>query len=119
MKSFLKYNDIEISKHSEGKSVYAERFVRTLKNEKIFKTSMYIDKLDNTVNKCNNTYHSAIKMKLVDVKSGTYIKSSKEIINKDHKFKIGDIIRISKYKKFFAKGYVPNCFEEVFVVKRI
>ena len=69
---------------------------------------MYIDKLDDIVNKYNNTYHSAIKMKPVDGKSSTYIDSSKEINYKDRKFKIGHIVRISKYKNIFAKGYVAN-----------
>ena len=58
-------------------------------------------------------------MKPVDVKSNTYIDSSKEINNKDPKFKIGDIVRISKYKNIFAKGYVPNWSEEVFVIKKL
>ena len=58
-------------------------------------------------------------MKLVDVKPGTYIDSSKEISNEDPKFKIGDIVRISKYKNIFAKGYVPNWSEEVFVIKKV
>ena len=71
-------------------------------------TSMYIDKLNDTVNKCNNTYHKTIKMKPVDVKSSTYINSSKEINDKDPKFKIGDIVRISQYKNIFAKGYVSK-----------
>ena len=57
--------------------------------------NVYIDKLDNIVNKYNNTYHRTIKMKTC---SKTYIDSSKEINNKDPKFKIGDIVRISKYK---------------------
>ena len=57
----------------------------------------YIDKLDYIVNKYTNTYHSTIKMKPVDVKSSTYIDSSKEINDQDPKFKIGDIVRISKY----------------------
>ena len=89
------------STHNEGKSVIAERFIRTLKN-KIYKymtsisKNVYIDKLDDIVNKYNNTYHSTIKMKPVDVKSNTYINSSKEINDKDPKFKIGDIVRISK-----------------------
>ena len=69
---------------------------------------MYIDKLDDIVNKYRNTYHSTIKMKPVDVKSSTYIDSSKQINDKDPKFKIGDILRILKYKNIFAKGYVPN-----------
>ena len=81
--------------------------------------NIYIDKLDDIVNKYNNTYHSTIKMKPVDVKSNTYIDSSKEINDKDPKFKIGDIVRISKYKNIFAKGYVPNWSEEVFVIKKV
>ena len=72
------------STHNEGKSVIAERFIRTLKN-KIYKyitlisKNAHIDKLDDIVNKYINTYHSTIKMKPVDVKSSTYIDSSKEI----------------------------------------
>ena len=56
--------------------------------------NVYIDKLDDAVNKYNNVYHSTNKMKPVDVKSNTYIKSSKEINDEDRKFKIGDIVRI-------------------------
>ena len=78
-----------------------------------------IDKLDDIVNKYNITYHRTIKMKPNDVKSRTYIDSSKEIDNKDPKFKTVDIIRISKYKNIFAKGYVPNWFEEVFLIKKV
>ena len=101
------------STHNEGKSVIAERFIRTLKN-KIYKymtsilKNVYIHKLDDIVNKQNNTYHSAIKMKPADVKSSAYIDSSKENNNKDPKFKIGDIVRIAKYKNIFEKGYVSN-----------
>ena len=89
------------STHNEGKSVIPERFIKTLKNE-IYKymtsipKNVYVDKLDDIVNKQNNTYHSTIKMKPVDVKSNTYIYSSKEINDKDPKFKIDDIVRISK-----------------------
>ena len=78
---------------------------------------VYTDKLADMVNKYNNTYHSTIKMKPVDVKSSTYIDSSKEINDKDLKFKIGDLVRISKYKDIFAKGYVPNWSEEEFMIK--
>ena len=89
------------STHNEGKSVVAERFIRTFEN-KIDKymtsisKNVYIDKLDNIGNKYNNRYHTTIKIKLIDVKSNTYIDSSKEIKNKDPKFKIGDIFQISK-----------------------
>ena len=81
--------------------------------------NVYIDKLDDIVNKYNITYHRTIKMKPNDVKSRTYIDSSKEIDNKDPKFKTVDIIRKSKYKNIFAKGYVPNWFEEVFLIKKV
>ena len=58
-------------------------------------------------------------MKLVDVKSSTYIDSSNEIDDEDSEFKIGDIVRISKYKNIFAKDYVPNWSEEIFVITKV
>ena len=119
MKLFFQDNDIEIySTHNEGKSVTAERFIRTLKNI-IFKymtsipKNVYIDKLDDIVNKYNNTYHSTFKMKPVDIKSSTYTDSRKENNEKVPKFKIGDTVRISKCKNIFAEGYIPNWSEEV------
>ena len=110
------------SVHNEGKSVVAERFIRTLKN-KIYKymtsKNVYIDKLDGIVNEYNNTYHRTIKMKPVDVKNNTYIDFKKGVNDKDSKFKVGDRVRISKYKNIFAKGYTPNWSEEVFIVSKI
>ena len=81
--------------------------------------NVYIDKLDDRVNKYNNTYHRTIKMKPADVKPSTYIDSRKEIHYQDPKFKISDIVRRLKYKNIFAKGYVPNWSEEVFVIKKL
>ena len=88
----VRKNDIELYwTHNEEKSVIAERFIRTLKR-KIYKymtsisKNVCVDKLDDIVNKYNNTYHSTIKMQPVDVKSSTYIDSSKEINDKDPKF---------------------------------
>ena len=110
--------------YNEGKSVVAERFIRTLKT-KIYKymtaisKNVYIDKLDDIVNEYNNTYHRAIKMKPVDVKDNTYIDFEKEVNNKDPKFKIGDHVRISKYKNILAKRYTPNWSEEFFVIKKV
>ena len=105
--------------YSTNNEVIAERFIRTLKN-KIYKYMNEIhDELGDIVNKYNNTYHSTSKVKPVDVKSKTYIDSSKEINNNDPKFKIGDIVRISKYKNIFAKGYTPNWSEEIFVIKKV
>ena len=80
---------------------------------------VYIDKLNDIVHKYNNTYHRTIKMKPVDVKSNTYIESSKEINNKDPKFEIGDTVRILDYKNIFVKCYIPNWYEEVFVIKKV
>ena len=124
-KKWLKDNDIVMySKNNEGKSVVAERFIRTLKS-KIYKhmtsisKNVYIDKLNDIVDEYNNTYHNTIKMKPIDVKDNTYINTDKEINNEDPKFKVGDRLRISKYKNIFAKGYTPNWSEEVFVIKKV
>ena len=124
-KKWLPDNDIVMySTRNEGKSVVAERFIRTLKS-KIYKymtsisKNVYIDKLDDIVNEYNNTYHTTIKMKPIDVKDNTYINTDKEINNKDPKFKVGDRVSISKYKNIFAKDYTPNWSEEVFVIKKV
>ena len=109
--------------HNEGKSVDAERFIRTLKT-KIYKymtsvsKNVYIDKLNDIVNECNNKCHRTIKMKPVDVKHNTYINFEKQVNDKDPKFKAGDQVSISKYKNNFATGYTPNWSEEVFVIKK-
>ena len=124
-KKWLRDNNIFMySIHNKGKSVVAERFIRTLKS-KIYKymtsisKNVYIDRLDDIVDEYNNTYHTTIKMKPIDVKDNTYINADKEINKKDPKFKVGDYVRISKYKNIFAKGYMPNWSEEVFVIKRV
>ena len=124
-KKWLRDNDIVMySTHNEGKSVATERLIRTLKS-KIYKhmtsvsKNVYVDKLDDIVNEYNNTYHTTSKMKPIDVKDNTYINISKKINYKDPKFKVGDRVRISKYKNIFSKGYMPNWSEEVFVIKKV
>ena len=105
----MKINNIEIySTYNEGKSVLAERFIRTLKN-KIFKhvtaisKNIYFDVLNYIVDKYNNTVHRTIKMKPIKV-TGDYYAEYNEIANKKNpKFKVGDNVRISKYKNIFAK----------------
>ena len=115
-KKWLKYND-----NDEGKYVVAERFIRTLIN-KIYtymtaiSKNVYIDKLDDIVNEYN---HRTIKMKPVDVKDNTFLDFEKEVNDKDPNFKIGDHVKISKYKNIFAKGYTPNWSEEVFVINTV
>ena len=112
------------STHNEGKSVVAKRFFKTLKN-RIYKhitsmsKSVYIDKLDDIVNECNNTYHRTIKMKPIDVEDETHIDSIEEVNGKDPTFKIGDHLRIPKYKNIFAREYTPNWSEEGFVIKKV
>ena len=81
--------------------------------------NVYTDKLNDIVNKYNNIYHSTIKMKPVDVKSNTYIDSREEVNNKNPKFKIGGIVRISKYNNIFSKVDIPNWSEEVFVITKV
>ena len=89
--------------YNEEKRAVAERFIRTLKT-KIYKymtsisKNVYIDKLDDIVDEYNNTYHRTIKMKPADVKDNTYIDFKKEVNDKYPKFKVGDHVRISKYK---------------------
>ena len=122
---FLKINNIEMySTYNEGKSIVAERFIRTLKN-KIFKhmttisKNVYIDVLNDIVNKYNNTVHRTIKIKPIDVTNDSYVEYNEDSNKKNPKFKVGDHVRISKYKNIFAKRYVPNWSEEVFIVNKI
>ena len=121
---WLSDNDINMySTYNEGKSVVAERFIRTLKS-KLYKhmtatgKNVYYDILDDVVNKYNNTKHSTIKMKPIDVKNNkrVYIDEHNE---KDSRFKAGDRVRISRYKNIFAKGYTPNWSKEIFIVNKI
>ena len=112
------------STYNEGKSVVAERFIRTLKN-KIFKhmtgisKNVYFDVLDDVVNKYKSTVHRTTTMNPIEVTADSYAKYNKDFNKKDPKFKIGDNVRISKYKNIFAKGYTPNWSEEVFVIIKI
>ena len=98
-KNWLQDNDTEmLSTHNEGKSVVADRSIRTLKN-KIYKymtsiSNVYIDKLDDIVNEYSKTYYRTIKLKPIDVKDNTYIDFGKEVNDKNPKFKVGDLVRI-------------------------
>ena len=110
--------------HNEGKSFFAERFIRTLKS-KIYKhmtavsKNVYIDKLDDITNESKILYHRTIKMKPIKVENDTYVDSIKEVNDNDPKFKVGDHVRISKYKNIFAEGYTPNLSEVMFVIKEV
>ena len=121
------------STYNEGKSVVAERFIRTLKN-KLYKhmtatgKNVYYNVLDDVVNEYNNTKHSTIKMKPIDVKDSNkrvYIdqhneKDMTKSSSLEHsRFKVGDRVRISKFKNIFSKGYTPNWSKEIFIVDKI
>ena len=112
------------STFNEGKSVGGERFIKTLKS-KIYKhmttigENVYFNNLDDTVDKYNNSIHTSIKMKPKDVADDSFVKYSEETNKKSPKFKVGDNVRISKYKNIFAKSYTPNWSEEVFVVNKV
>ena len=96
------------STYNEGKSVFTERSIITLKN-RIYKSltsiskNVYTDKLNDIVNKYNNTYHKAIKMKPVNVKSNTHTDSSKEINGKGPKIRVSGIVITLKYKSFLKR----------------
>ena len=132
-KKWLSDNNIIIySTYNEGKSVVAERFIRKLKN-KLYKhmtasgrNVYYV--LDDIVNEYNNTKHSTIKMKPKDVKNynkRVYIDehnekdTTKSSSSELSRFKVGDRVRISKFKNIFAKGCTPNWSREIFIVKKI
>ena len=124
-KKWLSDNDIIMySTYNEGKSVVAERFIRISKN-KLYKhmtatgKNVYYDVLDDVVNKYNNTKHSTIKMKPIDVGDNNKRVYIDEHNEKDSKFKAGDRVRISRYKNIFAKGYPPNSSSEIFIVDKI
>ena len=119
-------SDIDIIMHStynEGKSVVGERFIRTLKN-KLYKhmaatgKNVYYVVLDDIVNEYNNTKHNTIKMKPKDVGDNkrVYIDKQNE---KDNRFKVGDRVRISKFKNIFAKGYTPDWSTEIFIINKV
>ena len=124
-KKWLSDNDIIMySTYNESKSVVAERFIRTLKS-KLYKhmtaigKNVYYDVLDNVVNKYNNTKHSTIKMNPIDVGDNNKRLYIDEHNEKDSRFKVGDRVRISKFKNIFAKGYTPNWSSEIFIVDKI
>ena len=81
--------------------------------------NVYINKLDDIVNEYNNTYHTTIKMKPIDVKDNTYINTDKETNDKDPKFKVGDRVRISKYKTFLLKATLQIGLKKYLLLKKL
>ena len=120
LKSWLQNNNAETYwTHNEWKSFAAARFIGTFMN-KIYKymtsisKNVFIKILCDILKKYKNAYNRTIKMKPVNVKSITYINFDKENDYKDPKFKVGDCVKISEYKKYFCKRLnskvVPRSF---------
>ena len=80
--------------------------------------NVYFDVLDDTADRYNNTCHSTVNMKPIDVKSNSYSEYNVDSNEKDPKFQVGDHVKISKYKNILANGYTPNWSEEVFVISK-
>ena len=111
------------STYKEGKSAVAERFIKTLKN-KIFKhmtaisKNICFDALDDIVNKYNNTVYRTIKMNPIDVTSDSFAEYNEDSNLKNPKCKVGEHVKISKYKNIFAKRYASNWSVEIFIVSK-
>lgn len=129
--TLLETNNIKFftSKNQEIKCSIVERFNRTIKS-KIWKyfsanrTYSYIDIIDNLVDGYNKSYHRSIKMAPENVSIENEVLVRKNLYgniqtNKQPIFEIGDKVRVSKLKKLFEKGYLPNWSEEIFFVKQI
>ena len=81
--------------------------------------NVYMNKLDDIVNEYSNTHHRTMKMTPADVKDNAYIDFKKDVNDKNPKFKVGDLVIISKYENIFAKGYTPNWSKDIFVIKKV
>lgn len=132
MKQMLQQRNINMySTYSTMKAAIAERFNRTLKNKMWKQFSLrgsfkWIDILQSLISEYNNTKHRVIKMKPYEVNENNEQHLLNTVYHKQHinsivksKFKIGDSVRISKYKHIFEKGYTPNWTTEVFKIKTV
>jgi hypothetical protein len=130
-KNFLVKEDIHLySLDSELKACVVERFNRTLK-EKMFRyftyknNYKYVEVLDHLVKSYNNSYHRTIKMtpSSVTKENEKLLRETVFIVKNVPVTKIalqvGDVVRISKFKNIFAKGYTPNWTEEIFIVDKV
>ena len=130
-KALLKDEDIELyNTYNETKASVVERLIRTLKTRmwRYFtakKTMRYIDTLPDLVYLYNHTIHRSIKRKPVDVTAKnkkqvwhTLYANHDEVKHPKYKFKIGDQVRISKIKRTFDKGYLPNFSKEIFTMSK-
>lgn len=120
-----KFNINHYSTYSVKKASIAERVIRTLKNKLYREFSLrgkykWIDILDNVTKQYNNSKHQTIGMKPVQVTVNTKLNAYDNLkIFGKHRFKVGDVVRVSKFKSVFAKGYTPNWSTELFKIAKI
>ena len=122
---FLKINDIEMSStYNEGKSVVAERLIRTLKN-KIFKhmtvvsKNVYFDVLDDIANKYNNTVHRTIEMKPIDVTSDSYAEYNESSNKKIQNLKLVTMLEFKNTKAFLLKDTLQLGWKKFFLLVKL
>ena len=125
MQEWLENNDILIFYiHDEGKSVIAERFIKTLKT-KIYKkvtaneNKYYLPYLIKLVDQYNNTYHHSINKKLLILIILLWIKKLRQILKPLNIKRMNNRVRIAKYKNIFSKGYTKNWSREMFIIDSI
>ena len=81
--------------------------------------NVYFDVLDDIVNKYNNTVHRTIKMKPIDITNDSYVEYNENLNKKDPKFKVGDHVRISKYKNIFAKDILQIGQKKILLLAKL
>ena len=120
MQEWLDNNDILMhSTYNKGKSVIAERFIKTLKS-KIYKkmttndSKSYLPYLNKLVDQYNNTYHHSIGKKTINADYSALAENT-ESNSKAPKFQVNDRVRITMYKNIFSKGYTENWSGEIFI----
>ena len=117
-KRFLKKITLKCIQHTIKENLFLLKDLLGLWKTRVSK-NLYFNVLDEIINKYKNTVHRSIKMKPIDVTSDSYAEYNEDSNEKDPKFKVGDHVRISKYKNIFAKWYTQNWSEEVFVASKI
>ncbi|XP_031336334.1 uncharacterized protein LOC116182882 [Photinus pyralis] len=108
------------------KAAIAERIIRTIKNYLYRQFSLrgkyvWIDAIESITSEYNNRKNRTTGMKPIEVKADTQLKAYRHIklFNKKHRFNVGDVVRISKHKSVFAKGYTPNWSSELFKIAKV
>ena len=123
MQEYLEINILMYSKYNEGKTVRAERFIKTLKI-KIYEkmtandSKSFLSSLNKLVDQYNNTYYHSINKKPINA-DYSVLTEKIETSSKAPKFKVNDTVRITKYKNIFNKGYTENWSRKIFFTQSV